>query len=181
MKNRKIFPAIIVNKHAHGFEGIIGLKLKSIIKGDLLLQRSVFDNGKSSTDNPLDPQYRHKAREDFLHAISTWLSAVTLELHITALPDLLDRSNGFLRVTLILRCLSGSAGTVKEELISRYLSLVPVLFAHFPATEFIPIVDFKELESRCQRAFWINDQCPAGQSPCVQVQAGGNESGRDGL
>jgi hypothetical protein len=150
VKARKFFPAIIVEKRARGFEGLVGLKLKSILKGDLLLQQTHFEGGKSSPATRLDLQYFFTARESLLHSISSWLVDVTLELHITALPNLLDRSNGLLWVTLFLKCKSSDVALVKEKLVSRYLSLVPVLVAHLPESEFIPIVDAKELESRCR-------------------------------
>lgn len=148
MKTRKFFPAVKMEKHGRGFEGLVGLKLKSILQGDLLLQSSHFKGGKSDQATRFDPQYFFSAREAFLQSISTLLMDVTLELHISALPNLADRSDGLLWHTLFLRCRAADAEKVKERLVSRYLSLVPVLTAHLPESEYEPIVDANELEFR---------------------------------
>ena len=91
MKNKKIFPKIIVTKSAKGFEGVGGLKLKSILKGNLLLDTSSSYGESNPFLNRLNPETQQRSREEFLFAISTWSSNTTLELHLTSLPDLLYR------------------------------------------------------------------------------------------
>ncbi len=144
MKNKKMFPEVLVSGSAQYFEGIGGLSLKSILKGDLIDDKSSCTGKK----NHLDPVVQQKMREDFVHAISSWPSNITLELHLTALPDLLYRPKGNLWVTIFIRSLAPSKEKAKEDIISRYISLMPILNAFFPEIEFEPIVDGNELKQR---------------------------------
>lgn len=148
MKQKIHFPKILVSKTDKGFEGLAALKLKSILKGDLLLDQRALREEKLSHFNPLDPRVQHQAREAFLHALSSWPETLSLELHLTTLPDLVYRPQGRILITLFLRAVACSEEGVKEEIISRFLTLMPVLGAHILEAEFIPVTDGEELEQR---------------------------------
>ena len=148
MKRKKIFPKIHVLRSGRGFEGVGGLKLKSILKGDLLLDKSSLYEESNPFLNRLNPKTQQRSREDFLHAISSWPSSTTLELHLTALPDLLYRPKGNLWITIFIRSFDSSKEKVKEDIISRYLGLAPILSAFIPEAEFVPITNEVELKER---------------------------------
>ncbi|HED00472.1 MAG TPA: DUF87 domain-containing protein [Proteobacteria bacterium] len=138
------FPKILVSKNGQRFEAVAGLELKSILKGDLLVLRAERDLHV----NRLDPEKQQEAREAFLHAISSWPPSLSLELHIAAMPDLVYRARGRLLISMFLRVSATTEDHAKEEIVNRYLSLMPFLGGHFPEAEFIPITNKAEMESR---------------------------------
>lgn len=138
------FPKILVSQNGQRFDAVAGLELKSILKGDLLAYRDERD----LHINRLDPEKQQGAREAFLHAISSWPLRLSLELHLTALPDLIHRAQGRLMISLFLCAFASSEEKAKEEIVYRYLSLMPLLAAHLPEAEFIPITDEKGLRWR---------------------------------
>jgi hypothetical protein len=142
---RKIFPEIIINQCTRGFEALAGLKLTSILKANLLLPDGSFKDGDSGTSNPMDPRKRQAVKQQFLQSVSSWPAGVVLELHLTTLPDLLKRSTGKLFVTLFLRAYGRHEDRVREQIVMRYLSLLPVIQAHFPEAVFAPVQKREEL------------------------------------
>lgn len=148
MKQKIHFPKICVFETNEGFEGLAALKLKSILKADLLMNQYGLLQEKVPHFNRLNPKVQHQARESFLHALSSLPQSLTLELHMTALPDLANRSQGQVLIDLFLRAAASTKERVKEEIISQFLTLVPVLGAHIPEAEFIPVTDDKELAQR---------------------------------
>ena len=145
---QKYFPEIIVNKKGKDFEGTACLKLKSILKGNLLTWQSDASDDTSVQSTSLGPKKLHMARETLLHAISSWPSSLSLELHFTALPDLIHRAQGQILISLFLRAYAATKDDVKEEIVCRYLSLVPLLSAYLPEAEFEPVSDKTELNRR---------------------------------
>ena len=148
MKQAIHFPKILVSETDEGFEGLAALKLKSILKGDLLLNQHTLREEKIPHYNRLDPKFQHPAREAFLHALSSWPQSLSLELHLTTLPDLVCRPQGRILITLFLRAVASTEEEVKEEIVSRFLTLMPVLGAHILEAEFIPVTDGEELAQR---------------------------------
>jgi len=139
---------VIVERKQNHFEGLGGLKLKSIIHGNLLRQESVFSEEDNWPLHRLDPKKQQQAREAFLHAIAPWPDNLSLELHITSLPDLVHKAQGRVLISLFLRAIARTEEGVKEEILGRYLSLDPLLASHFPEAEFVPISQREELKQR---------------------------------
>ncbi|MFH1673383.1 MAG: type IV secretion system DNA-binding domain-containing protein [Pseudomonadota bacterium] len=145
MKPTIRFPNILISETDEGFEGVAALKLKSILKGDLLLDQYGSREEKVPSLNRLDPRVQHQGWEALLHAFSSWPESLCLELHLTALPDLVFRPKGRLLITLFLRAIAPTEEGVKEEIISRFLTLMPLLGAHIPEADFGPVTDDNEL------------------------------------
>jgi len=148
MEQIKHFPKILTTKKDKGFEGIAGVRLESILEGNLILSQLGFSEERSSHSNALDPKKQQQAREELLYAISSWPQSVSLELHLTSIPDLLHRAQGRLLITLFIRCFASTKDKAKEEIAHHYLSLMPILAAYLPEAEFIPITNEKELDKR---------------------------------
>lgn len=148
MTEPRHFPEIMVNKTDKDFEGIACLKLKSILRGDLLVSKSDSKEDSPSRPNPLNPKWQQQAREMLLHAVSSWPSNLVLELHLSALPNLSHKAMGRILITLFIRVKAATQSEVKEELVRRYLSLVPLLAACIPEAEFVPVSDKGELQTR---------------------------------
>jgi hypothetical protein len=58
------------------------------------------------------------------------------------------RIKGKVSVNLFLRCFCNCEQIGKEEIINRYLALMPLLISHFPEYSFVPITDNEDLERR---------------------------------
>ena len=121
--------------------------MKSILQGNLLIKQSNRYNSANHYDR-LDPKNQQESRESLLHALSAWPSNVSLELHLTALPDLCNRSQGVILVTLFIKAVAPKKEIVIEEIIQRYISIMPILAAHFPEIEFVPVTTTLELSQR---------------------------------
>jgi hypothetical protein len=148
MKQMPHFPRINITKTGKRFEGLAGVKLTSILKGDLILNLSAIHGYDTQYLNRLDPKTQHDLREAFLNALSAWPPDILMELHMTSFPDLVSRSLGRYLVTLFLRTSGNSEERIKEDLISRYIALMPLLAAHFHEMEFSPITDPDELNQK---------------------------------
>ena len=141
MPQTGFFPYIQVIHDGVSFEGSCGVALSSILKGDLLSDAAERSVDKELRINPADPKKLQQARESFLRAISCWPCSTILELHFSAQPDLIHRARGRVYITMLIRTSAYSEEAVKEELVSRYLSLMPLLSAYFGEAEFRPITD----------------------------------------
>ena len=148
MRQMNSFPKINITKAGKDFEGLAGIKLTSILKGDLILNLPAIQGDETQCLNPLDPRTQHEARGAFLHALAAWPPNTLIELHITSLPDLVSRSRGRYLITFFLRTQGNSQERVMEDLISRYIVFMPLLAAHFPEMEFVPITDPDELNQK---------------------------------
>lgn len=139
------FPRVVVSHNGEGFEAVAGIRLKSILKGNLLLTTGDFSSALNPLPYPLDPRFLHQARTALLHAIEGWKPSVTLELHLTALPNLTEKSHSQLMIALLIRCAAATKHQAQEEIYSRYLHLMPLLASHCPEAEFKPIIDENNL------------------------------------
>jgi len=140
MATRRRFPAIICRRRGDEFEALAGLELKSILRADLFPQEE-----RAEPYHPLNPKYQQGQRETMLHAVSAWSPDVCLEMRLAALPDLLNKPQGRMRISLVIRSSSGTEEGAKEAVISRYMSLVPLLASHLREAEFAPITEEEEL------------------------------------
>lgn len=142
------FPAVSIVKTDSDFEAIACIKLVSILKGDLLCVKDSGARGYDSPLNPLDPDCLQKNREALLRALASWDDSITLELDLTAVPNIAQRTESRLLLSIFLRCRASSEERAREEAYRRYLSLLPLLASHMPETEFSAVTDEQELTLR---------------------------------
>ena len=106
--NKKHFPHMIVRKNGSYYECTIGIELKSVLKGDLLIDiRSSTPNEHMASDR-LNPKTQQADKEMLLQAISSWQKSTVIELNMTALPDLKNRIQGKLMIPLLIKTFSRS-------------------------------------------------------------------------
>jgi hypothetical protein len=142
------FPTVSIFRHGSGFEAVAGIRLKSILMGELLFSPGDFRKEQNTLPNPLDPRLLQSAREALLRAIAGWEPSVTLELHLTALPNIMHKTMGRFLVTLFIRCFAAIQEKAKEDLYRRFLCLIPLLGSHLAEAEFEPVCDFEEFSMR---------------------------------
>ncbi len=148
MKEMRRFPEILVSKNrGAGYEGLAGLKLKSLLVWDLVKERS-YHKGDTFSSFSLDPKPFQTRRERLLYAVSSWPADVSLEMHMTALPNLGNKAQGRIPITLFIRVIAGTREAAREKAIQYYISLMPLLIACMPEAEFLPVTDTKELRRR---------------------------------
>ena len=103
MKGTKLFPSIRINTKDGRCEGIAGLRMDSILKGNLLLHGSAEGRESSQQIHRLNPLNQHRQREGLVAALAGWPSHVSLEVSITALPDLAVRPDSHLWISMFIR------------------------------------------------------------------------------
>jgi hypothetical protein len=144
--SKNVFPTVIIQKTSGGFDAVLGLSLKSILKRDLFLEiRSTEeDNDKSATSisHKLEIIYR----EGLLQAISTWPNTITLEMHITSLPNLKFKAQGRVLMSMILRTKAKTELKARKDALEKFLSLRTLLLSHMSDAEFTPITNQSELK-----------------------------------
>lgn len=143
--NKRSFPVIITQKKSSGFEAILGLSLKSILKSDLFLEkRSMKGDGDraASLHQKLETIYR----EGLLQAISTWPKTITLEMHITSLPNLKFKAQGKVLMSMILKSKAKTELKARKDVLEKFLSLQTLLLSHMGEAEFVPITNKSDLK-----------------------------------
>jgi hypothetical protein len=144
--SKNIFPAVITQKTSGGFEAVLGLSLKSILKKDLFLEVKSMeeedDNSSTSTNQKVESIYR----EGLLQAISTWPKIITLEMHITSLPNLKFKAQGRILMSMILRTKAKTELKARKYALEKFLSLRTLLLSHMSDAEFTPITNKSELK-----------------------------------
>lgn len=141
MKVEPFFPAIGSKVTNTGHESMVGIRLRSILKGDLLLHEEGYKNQDIPYFHQLNPKTIQKSRESLLYALSAWERNITVELHLTALPDLVSRPQGRIETHLFIRVHGESPECNNEQIMARYLALMPLLSACFPYMEFEPVTN----------------------------------------
>ena len=141
-------PAITIRETDGGFEGIAAFSMKSILKRDLLKDQPAADN-KGKYELTIDePACLQKFREEFLHAISAWPESVTSEIQILSLPNLANRLQGRLWITLVIKIWNSTEQNIMADVYRRCLETGPLLSAFFPEAEFEPVTEPEELNFR---------------------------------
>jgi len=143
---KKIFPVVITQIKAGDAEAILGLALKSILKGDLFFEKSSMDASDDKIIVSVNQQKMTVHREGLLQAISAWPKTVTLELLITSLPNLQFNAQGRVLITMVLRVSAKTELKARQEVITKFLSLRALLLSHMTEAEFAPISDREELQ-----------------------------------
>ena len=148
MEKRFQFPAVLVKKAVGGFEGICGLDLKSMLKADLFFNSA--GSKEEGKENSAETQVKnlHLMREAFVRGLYVPTSEFCLEMRLTALPDLFQVSNGKVFISLIIRTLSPSEEGAREQAVSKYLGVRPLVLACMKEAEFVPILTEELLERR---------------------------------
>ena len=149
MPETKYFPALKTQKTASGeIEVIAGITLKSILRKNLCSNYR-FEIEKQTADfKKLAMNMRYQAAKSFLHALSSWPPHICLDLDTTVIPNAAMRVKGKVSVNFFLRCFCNCQQKAKEEIIHRYLALMPILTSYFPEYTFAPITCNDDLEKR---------------------------------
>jgi len=138
MKQKKYkFPYIQVAKIKSNYEGVAGLGLKSILRGELLMRDDDQRSYKSYLDI-LDPEKLQRSREALLMALAACPPELVLEISITTVPNLVYRAQAHINITLFIRARGRNEERVKELIAAYYLSMTPLLQAYLPECEFSP-------------------------------------------
>ncbi len=148
MKRDKIFPAVIVESAARKYRAAAGLRLESILKNTLVQRDLALDIREAGKyDGPgTDPCLINTIGiEALLQAISGWPNDTSLELKTNANPDLSNRPQSRLTISIIIRTTGRTREEAMEKTISRFLALAGLLPTHLPEAGFIPITDRREL------------------------------------
>ena len=141
MNNSHYFPVIAVQEVASGFKATVVVILKSLLKGNLMEgKKDLSPDGEDHVER-IDPRSLHGNRVAFLSALAQWPENTFLELRITSLPDLACKAQGNLSLAVYIHARAESVELAKEEVISRYISLMPLLTTYFPEAEFLPVTD----------------------------------------
>lgn len=144
--SNNIFPVVITKKTAGCAEAVLGLTLKSILKGDLFFEKNSTDASDDKTIVSVNQQKMTIPREGLIQAISAWPKTVSLELLITSLPNLQFNAQGRLLITMILRVSAKTELKARQEVITKFLLLRALLLSHMTEAEFAPISNRSELQ-----------------------------------
>lgn len=147
MNEKSHFPKIFIRKVGREFEAYAAISMKSILKGNLIMFKDGFSDNDSSGGLCPNSRYFQNSRDAFLHSLAGWPKEATLEIRIIANPDLNCKSQGKIHIVILIHFHAATEGEVKEEIITRYLALMPLLISHFPEIEFTPIIGAGEVES----------------------------------
>lgn len=148
MNNMRMFPEVMVRRRGKAFEGVACLMLKSILRGDLIIPQQDLPVEPADKPAVLYVNWRQRATEALLHAVSSWPPDLTLELRLTALPNLAHKSRGRVWISIFLRSVLSAKDAVREQVIRGYLGLAPLLAACYPEAEFAPVTDPDEVKTR---------------------------------
>ncbi len=143
--NKKYFPTVITQKITGGFVAIVGLEMKSLLKGDLFFEKNQTDVSEDKTVSA----NQHKMtvlREGLIQALSAWPETITLELRITSLPNLQFNARGRVLIVMLLSARAKTELNAKQEALAKYLVLRGLLQSHMPEAEFVPISHQDELQ-----------------------------------
>lgn len=150
MTDNKFFPYILTRKTPLGVEGVSCIRIRSILKGELMVPNSGTEDQYKDFNHPLDPKVLQESRETLVHAFTSWDPNLTIELHLTTLPDISRRARGQVNISIFLRTIERSDKKVKASIIQHYLNLMPLLSATIPESEFEPVDNAEEFNMRWQ-------------------------------
>ncbi len=147
MPREPFFPALWERQHGERFEVVLAWELTSLLLADLV-QSYLPINFRTSEENELSlSAYLHQNRTVFAHAVSNWPCTVSLELHVTSIPDLALQYRGTIRYFLLLRAFDNKSAGALEMALSHFTTLQALLNSCFLEAEFTPVRDRNHLES----------------------------------
>lgn len=138
---KPFFPTVHVRHTPDVVVATVAVVIKSILTRELLMVQADYHGDRGAIGQGPEPQYFQTNREAFLRSLAGWPDHVTLEIRITTTPDLICKPQGKIDIVLFLHTHASTEGAAKEEIITRYLALMPLLISHFPEIEFMPIVE----------------------------------------
>ena len=148
MGKMRFFPAVLIEEIDRGFEAVAGLRMVSILRADLL-EPGVEQNRETGSDETRrQARKRYEAMMGLLQSFSGWAEDTVLELMINSAPDIQHTPMGEVSITILLKICGKDREAIMETIISRYLSLAPLLAVHMPEAEFLPITDLETLRKR---------------------------------
>lgn len=150
------FPFFKVIPVTQGYEAIAAIKVAALLHSDLLLDSyyAKAEPGKYAAASLLDPRQLHHAREALLSAMTSWTDT-TLEIRLAVVPDLTFRTQSQINLHFLIRCCAEEADAAKEEVASRFLTLMPLLSAHCPEASCVAVTQSDELD---QLLGWLQPQ-----------------------
>ena len=140
------FPKLYCRETPQGHEAVAGVKLESILSGRLMR-----GNAAGAGDDAADRAYGlslQLAHEALLKSIAMWPPSITLTLSMAVLPDASVRSNSVFLITLFLAVHDADREHAREQVLARYMALMPVLESHIPWCVFSPVGDEKDFMRR---------------------------------
>jgi len=149
VREKRYFPRIQIARAGDGtnsYEAAMGLRLKSILRADLMTD-PIRSYETPDEDRKSDYAGRlTETRQSLLHALSAWPSHLCVELRVAAIPNIGSRPNGRLSINMLIRSRGAKREVAGQRVASAFLSLNPIIRAHFREAEFEPVFDRGELE-----------------------------------
>ncbi len=144
------FPFIEVTETSQGFQASCALAMNSILHGSLACEHYKMGENDGESSGSHVAQRLQQRMELLLNSIRSWSEDITLEIHLSAMPDLKYRAQGRLFITIILLVKSLEADVAREITAQKYLALKTLLGTHMPDAEFVPVASCEDLLSRRQ-------------------------------
>jgi len=140
------FPAIFLQPENNQVEAIVAIRLISLLKDELAYD--TYTQGKIEGSDVITSinKLLQNSREALLASIAAWDFATTLEIRINIVPDLKYKAQGKIEICLLLLCQATTEEDAKEIIISRFLSLMPLLAVHNPEAHWLPVTSEDELQ-----------------------------------
>lgn len=135
MAKQNMIPAVVVERKGAQVVATAALTLKSILKRSLLAAIGTDGLPRKDDEAGMEKELGGR-REAFLNAIAGWPKDTVLELRIVSSPNLAARARGTVDLFLLLRVTAGKKNEAKARLMSRFLSLMPLVFTFMPEAEF---------------------------------------------
>lgn len=144
--SKNIFPTVITEKISGGFEAVLGLSLKSLLKNDLLPEKTSTDDHGYNSSACINQMPAINYCSGLLQAVSTWPKSITLEMHITSLPNLNLRAQGRVFMSLMLKSRARTDLKARKDVLEKFMCLQTLLLSHMSNAEFIPITNKSDLK-----------------------------------
>jgi len=143
MKN---FPFIQLETTNNQHEAIAVIRLASLLKDELAYDAYPKGKDEGSGNITLINKLLQNSREALLASLAAWDFATTLEIRINVVPDLKYKAQGKIEICLLLLCQAATEEDAREILISRFLSLMPLLAVHTPEAHWLAVTSETDLQ-----------------------------------
>lgn len=145
MLHKTYFPGIWQHQDGEGYEAVIGWELSSILLAGLTIMNLPINPQAVSEIEDSLARHLFRNRTVFAHAVSQWPPNISLELHLTTIPDLEFQSRGDIHYSLLLRAQHQSQDTAMETALSYFAPMQALLNSCFPEAEFSSIQEPEHL------------------------------------
>lgn len=140
------FPFILLRPSNNQIEAIAAVRLVSLLKDEIAFDTHLKGKDDGSGSIALINKQTQNSREALLFSLAAWDFATTLEIRINVVPDLKYKAQGKIEICLLLLCQATIAEDAKEILISRFLSLMPLLAVHTPEAHWVPVTSEADIQ-----------------------------------